>query len=460
MDEHDWTHSLTSSGEQWVLPPRRLPYLGLIACGVMAFGLVFLGVGLKDLIAAAFAPSGGGGWNLLGALFALPFAGFGTLFTGAGLMAGFSRTVVRLERDRLVAADRVGRLAWRRSRPLSEIEALGTGVSEVRVNDSPVSEGPWADASILVAGPNPPAETGSHGRENASTGRKPVVVAIGYPSAVLGDFAGELSEAIGRVSGGEPPRVIIDDDPAAPNAMVADANTVLEDFLRSRSPERGGQTQPEGSTAVIERGGQAETTIRLPQTGIWGSRKARTLFISGLLWLGFIAAMVGTVIIGPMFFGSSQPPASPPPQNASAQPWWVVAIIGVIFGIGFPAVGVFCTLQGLSWGRRRSSIDVIGGGLLITQRRLFTQKVWRWDPGSIDRVFVGYSGFEQNDRPIYNLRIAGTPAEPRGGRAREIGFFSARDDDELRWIASELNNALGLVAERLTVPAKPGEFVP
>jgi hypothetical protein len=91
-------------------------------------------------------------------------------------------------------------------------------------------------------------------------------------------------------------------------------------------------------------------------------------------------------------------------------------------------------------GRRRAMLLVESGQLKVAQIGIFGAKKWEWNRDDIAAIRADASGITVNNVPVIELQIH--PA--RGGKA---GFFAGRDEQELRWMASELRQALKLPAK-------------
>ena len=90
-------------------------------------------------------------------------------------------------------------------------------------------------------------------------------------------------------------------------------------------------------------------------------------------------------------------------------------------------------------GRRRATLSVESGALRVTQTTLFGTKQREWRLREIAAIRADASGMAVNNVPIIELQI-----HPRVGK--KAGFFAGRDEQELRWLATELRHALNVPA--------------
>jgi hypothetical protein len=125
--------------------------------------------------------------------------------------------------------------------------------------------------------------------------------------------------------------------------------------------------------------------------------------------------------------------------------WWTtekhhVPEVVWLFIAGFWLIGLAMLAISLNLGRRRARLVAESGGLRVEQHGLFGAKTWQWERGEIAAICAGDSGMKVNDVSILELQIQLT----RGGKK---GVLRGRDEAELRWVASELRQALGVAAQ-------------
>ena len=82
---------------------------------------------------------------------------------------------------------------------------------------------------------------------------------------------------------------------------------------------------------------------------------------------------------------------------------------------------------------------VEGRQLRVTTKGLFGTKERRWDRDEIAAIRADRSNMEVNDRPVIELQI-----QPRTGK--KTGLLAGRNEQELRWLATRLRQALQVPA--------------
>ena len=181
---------------------------------------------------------------------------------------------------------------------------------------------------------------------------------------------------------------------------------------------------PAGTQIVIERFADG-LTIQIPPAGLW--RGTYGLFFFALIWNGFIS-VVTAAMLGSLLGGNAG-------KDNTA---WIPLAFCSIFWL----VGIILLLASLNMGRRRAAIAVTGGTLMIIQTGIFGSKQRDWEPGDVEAVRTGPSGMTVNDKPVLELQIY-------DGGASKFGILAGRRDEELRWLADTLREALG-VPEQLS----------
>ena len=91
--------------------------------------------------------------------------------------------------------------------------------------------------------------------------------------------------------------------------------------------------------------------------------------------------------------------------------------------------------------------------LFVSHHSIFRKQVQQWTVDQLETIGVGPSGVEINDRPVMELQI-----QPKAGG--KYGLLSERTDDELVWIAAELNQSLGRPCPKELVPNRHDLHVP
>jgi len=157
-------------------------------------------------------------------------------------------------------------------------------------------------------------------------------------------------------------------------------------------------------------------SIVLPPMGFYRGSKGLGSF--SVLWLGFVTIFT-SVFVASWF-----------KNGFKGDDVFFVLFIGV-----FWLIGAAMAYGAARAGRRRGYIDVVGRDLLISRQAIGRPKSESWHADEIDRIVAGPSGVEVNDVPVIELQVW-----PKHGKKR--GFFPERRDDELRWIAWEIEVAL------------------
>ena len=114
----------------------------------------------------------------------------------------------------------------------------------------------------------------------------------------------------------------------------------------------------------------------------------------------------------------------------------VVTWVDHLFFVPLWAGGVAWIIWCLHMSRRTAILDVIGDTLLVTESGLFGIKQHEWRTVDLRSIHLG-CGVKINEKSIMQLQI-----QPQRGKA--LGIFTGRQEDELRWLASKLREALRL----------------
>jgi hypothetical protein len=143
-----------------------------------------------------------------------------------------------------------------------------------------------------------------------------------------------------------------------------------------------------------------------------------------VIWNGFISIFVIAIVLSLFDVGDVEMDGNP--------------LLGVLFMIPFVGVGVGVTLAAVNMGRRHAMIATEDNQMFIVRHSIFGKSTKEWMAEDIREICVGNSGMEVNDVPIKELQIHAHEGD-------NFGCLSQLDDDELAWIAGELNQALQLV---------------
>lgn len=383
-------------GVRLFLPVRPLGkkrWMGIIP---ILFGLVFSGFSLVWLAVAIWSIMGrahhdGLSWSvLLPVLFSLPFLAAGCFPIAIGLFAMFGSTEIELNQMELRSVERVGFLHWTRKHKregINHFRISNVGIKRTSISNTEPFMG--GDFSRLYA---------------EFSEDKPVLLAGGYPVQWLRWVADTLAaRALPSYLAANPqshqPVVIETASTSAPNNVAGDVTI-----------------QPASSTIKLKSEGQ-RVVFTIPPVGILKGSKG--LFIFGLFWCCFMT-----------FFTTFTLFNQPAEDVRGMLPW-------LAFIVGFWAIGICLLLGAVNMGKRRAMIVADTERLSIAQITLFRQRKWEWKRDEIKAIRLGPSGMEINERPIQELQI-----HPVSGK--KTGLFTERDEEELRWLATQLRKTMQL----------------
>ena len=254
------------------------------------------------------------------------------------------------------------------------------------VNDKPVTTGPLADLGALTA-------EYEHG--------KPRMIAVGYPRDWLQALAEDLSTRIGAFAS----------TLSRPTVEVVDATENQPQFMDVAERPLGSQVEIQRRISGI--------SIIIPPAGL--RKGSKGLFAFAIIWCLFMVVFTCGVVFGTK-------------EGSASNLWPFVAFI-----VAFWCIGLGLLAGAINMGRRRATLSVDGSTLRVTQVNLFGTKNWEWRRGEISAIRADASGMAVNDVPIIELQI-----HPVSGK--KAGFFAGLDEQELRWLATELRRALSVPA--------------
>lgn len=182
--------------------------------------------------------------------------------------------------------------------------------------------------------------------------------------------------------------------------------------------ERSITQPPLGSALTIERLNES-VVIHAPPTGY--RKGSKGLMYSCLIWNVLVAVFVVIAVLAALGKVKTDLPV-PCAFLALAQ---------------FIVIGVGLLLAVINMGHRNASLAVAHGSLFVVRQSIFRKRQWEWLGGEIKKICVGPSGMQINDIPVNELEI-----HPYDGN--KVGMLGQLSDDELEWIAAELNQALDL----------------
>jgi hypothetical protein len=387
-------------GVRYVLPPRSfvgLRVAGVFMLGMGAFLTLFMAGWIRGPVAEGLRQHGAGRWFSIGfGLLGLPglAAGLALLVLGIVTVFRLSHAEVRLNRDSLWAIERAGPLRWSRRRPLASIRRLTIGRAP-RAPGQPADNMPeWFRRIGLLRAEGP--------------GIRSLWLVPFYPLDVIEPLATALAATIGtetaRGTQGIPVAVAVANETAHAEG--------------ERPVER-----PAGTDIVLKTD-PGRLSILVPAAGL--RKGSKGLFFFAIVWNGILAAIAA---IAAAAAGSGSGKADAPP----------VLFMGLFFLV-FAGIGVGVMLLAVAMGTRRVMIGLVGDLLAIRTTSAFGTREVRVRRGDIRAVRVGSSGMEVNDVPVMELQIL-----PRTGA--KIGLLSQRRNEELEWLAWELQKALGVGRE-------------
>ncbi len=442
------------------LPGRKLGKARWAGLFPIVFGLFFSGFAIFWTLGAGGFLGGKGpsGWfQWLFMLWGVPFILVGLVPIGAGLAIFMGRSRIEITSDQLRHIEIVGpfRKQWRRS--LHNLTTLRIAGGPVKVNDQPVTHGPLADLAGI--------------RAEFADG-KPMLLALGYSRPLMIQVAKQLARQM-QARTGQTPRVVdfhgdMDDlpklesigttaDPIADKATVssnlADTSVTRESLfpaiavnrssadsassastnditVLTESPEHPLEdmenlVQPPTSKITVEKHNDG-ITFTIPPAGLFKGSHGLTGF--AIIWLIFVGVFTGLMVTG----GLS--------KTSSHQGHWVPIAVITLFWL----VGLGMLYVGVSMGRRRAIIDIIGTPglqhtmLLITTQSLGKPRQQDWRRDQISQITLGNSNMEVNEKPVRQLQIIDI-------HGKKKGYFTGRDETELYWLAAELRKATGTI---------------
>lgn len=411
-----------TDGVRFDLPQRPLGvarWLGLIP---LLFGLAFIAFPvfmiLPDVIATLADDDGFDPFALVMGVFLVPFVLGGLVPVALGLTVLIGRNTVTVRDGRLWAVERVGLFRRSRSRPIDAIRRIEVVTAKGKAVNTRGGDAPSQMMNLA----------GLAGLGARCDGAKDMMLAWGYPKQTLLAIADAVADA---AQAERPARLLDDDEPQDIEVSERELSLTGDDDGGIERDEHGAERippQPTGSRSVLEVQ-DAGLTLRIPPAGLIKGSKG--LFVFSLLWCGFMAVFTTLAVLAVtgVFEAESD-------IDSVGEALGAAAFVAV-----FWAVGIGMMIGAINAGRRQAVIDIVGTGehatLLITRQSLFGTKQHEWPVGQLDRIRVGPSGMEVNNRPVMELQIHPT-------QGKKVGILRQLEDDQLRWIASNLRVALGV----------------
>ena len=233
----------------------------------------------------------------------------------------------------------------------------------------------------------------------------PRLVAAGYPRDWLEAMARDLSARIG-IAPATGPAAALTGDGSAPDSIVP----------KWEKPPR---------SPVVVKHNDASTVLEVPPLGL--IKGSMGLFLFACAWCAFL--IVFTFVV--------RTQGHDPGLRIFLALFWLVGL-GLMTGA-------------VQLGRRRAILTAGPSGLTMIKSGPLGVKRLEYRRSEITGVGVGPSGMKVNERPVPELKI-------QLATGREPGLLAGHREDELRWMASELQRALGITDPNppaLEEPANP-----
>lgn len=402
-------------GRRIVLPRRRLGrarHLGWIAVAFGGFGTLFMTAWMWMPITSGIdelREQDPFGWILvlfgcLGLIGMVP--ALGAFAAGIAILLDATRSVVSVRQGTLRTRELFGVAYWTR-RAASPVRHLRVKEMNEVKGKARQAHGSWLEASewALVA----ELEAGKH-----------FVVAAGYPRRLLLNLAQSLSPLIDAD--------ILTSTASTIRAQNSDGNRrSVSSNLPKGHEDTGDQTgdglaipQPTDSQSTIDRR-EDGITIAVPAAGVW--KGSHGLMSFSVLWnvlmFVFCSAMTWKAVAA---------------DNQNDRPDGIAITVMIVF----VAVGVAMSVVAVNMGRRRATLATVHDKVMVGRVSLFGIHTISWSADEIDEIVVGPSGLEMNEVPVMELQIH------HRDQRNKFGCLSQLDTNELRWIAAELNQTLGL----------------
>jgi hypothetical protein len=367
-----------------VRPLGIIRWLGLLPVG---FSVLWVsGVGHMFLaVVRDFSTSKQPGVKYFMVAFLLAFLAGGCVPACFAFLAMFGRCKVMWRDGRLKVSDTVGLFGWRRRLPRAAIRKFSV-TAGASSNGQAVTTGPLAAIAMLIA----EFEKG-----------KPRIVAAGYPREWLEAMAADLSARAGR------------SQPTPPQMEVVDA--------RENPPQfRDVAEKPVDSKVEVQRH-VGSIVLEIPPAGL--CRGSMGLFPFASFWCLFMVVFTSAVVLGK--------------KGVPAKDFWTATL----FTSGFWAMGLGMMAVAVNLGRRRATLTAGQSGLTVVQTGPFGVKRREFLRGDIAAIRADASSVMVNHARVLELQI-----HPLTGK--KLGLFAGRDAGELRWMATELRNALSVKAKQ------------
>lgn len=411
----DLASETTSTGKQWKLLRRPwgagwfLPWIfimvGIVVAAIFGInGPITLPNFSGDTFAAIF--------DLVWLLGDVVFSLAGLVLITLGLAFRYAQTTVTLSQVEITTTDRFGLLRWTRRLHTTHITGFEINVGTSSTNSGPSV--PMENVTMLIAHTDLPAKF-----KNTKKKEHDFIIAWGYPKTWMQELADALTE-----------------DSEFINPMLADLETTTtfgSGDRGERSDAVGIPVDPPKDTNILLLREPDGLTINIPPKGIMRGSKGLAFF--AILWNGFILLMLGMIVF--TMLTPNNPNTSGPDS-----PWTL------LFFLPFIAVGIGLAVFSVHAGKSQASLVIIGSGeaavlAYIRNSPVLKTRELNWPANELSHLCIGDSNMPVNDVPIQELQV-----HPKQGK--KVGLLAQFDDEELKWIAYELRQQLGVSKRAIT----------
>ena len=379
------------------------------------FGWMFIGIGLFGVVFMLFwisMPFMGGvgmiangehfGWflvafSLLGLSALIP--ALGAVLFGSMIIRDQTRCEVVLTDSLLYSNERIGPFWWRRKIPIQNIQRLRISSSTIQHRSDPEFTSDIGGKFLALV-----AE---------GAGKQKLMIAPGYSHEFLEHLATALADAIDSEQIRESLQSI--GRPDDKNAAASKVQ-IVDDSAETGPKKKIAEPIKPADTRIIVGERDGFTTFEVPPAGL--RKGSKGLFGFSIAWILFMIIFTSMWI----FIGGD------------ALPWFLYLMVGI-----FWLVGISMLVAAINMGRRSVLMGVIEDQIFIERHSIFGKKWLEFTREQIERISVGPSGFEVNNVPVMELQI-----RTHGSETNKHGMLSQLTNDELRWLAWQLNNELGI----------------
>lgn len=234
----------------------------------------------------------------------------------------------------------------------------------------------------------------------------------GYPETILAQLANTLSAntevtSLLRAGAQHEQKIPVTIEPPQPLL-----NRMLNRFQDSTDR----LDQPPGSTIELIHT-PAGITASIPPTGF--RKAARFSLIFGLIWTTF-SSIISVVMI-----------------HQAGRPDHPGMLGAIFFASLFETIGIVVLVVSVQLAFRKAVIIATPTELVFAQTGPFRKFELTWTRDQIKSILVADSGTEINDVPLKQIQV-----QQSDGKSK--GILTGRDEQELRWLATELRTAIAL----------------